>query len=169
MPRSIILHSKLLSLRTLAFLAACSLTHIAQADSNGVQTNANNNTLDATAAAPQRIKTQSGLQYEDIKVGSGEVARRGYNVTVHYTGWLKTRDGSTGRKFDSSRDHDEPFTFRLGAGQVIPGWDQGVEGMRVDGIRKLIVPSYLGYGIKGAPPKIPPNATLLFEVELLGL
>lgn len=116
----------------------------------------------------ERIKTASGLIYEDIKIGSGEVARAGQNVTVHYTGWLKTRDGSTGRKFDSSRDQDQPFKFRLGAKQVIQGWDEGVEGMRVGGIRRLIVPSYLGYGIKGAPPSIPPNAALIFEVELLG-
>jgi len=115
----------------------------------------------------ERIKTNSGLQYEDIKVGSGEPARVGQNVTVHYTGWLKSRDGSTGRKFDSSRDHNEPFTFRLGAGKVIEGWDEGVQGMRVGGIRKLIVPSRLGYGANGAPPSIPPNATLLFDVELL--
>jgi FKBP-type peptidyl-prolyl cis-trans isomerase FkpA len=126
------------------------------------------NSNSATTPA-ERIKTPSGLQYEDIKIGSGEIARIGYNATVHYTGWLKSRDGSTGRKFDSSRDRDEPFTFRLGAGQVIQGWDEGVLGMRVGGIRKLIVPSYLGYGANGAPPSIPPNATLIFEVELLGI
>lgn len=125
----------------------------------------------ATTETPvvERVKTASGLQYQDVKVGTGEVARPGYNVTVHYTGWLKSRDGSTGRKFDSSRDKDEPFSFRLGTGQVIQGWDEGVQGMRVGGIRKLIVPSYLGYGSRGAPPAIPPNATLLFEIELLGL
>lgn len=116
-----------------------------------------------------RVKTQSGLQYEDIKVGNGDIARSGFLVTVHYTGWLKSRDGSTGRKFDSSRDNDQPFTFRLGSGQVIQGWDEGVQGMRVGGVRKLIVPSHLGYGSRGAPPSIPPNATLLFEVELLAL
>lgn len=123
------------------------------------------------AATPkvERIKTQSGLQYEDTKVGSGDVARSGFLVTVHYTGWLKSRDGSTGKKFDSSRDGDQPFTFRLGSGQVIEGWDEGVQGMRVGGIRKLIVPSYLGYGSRGAPPRIPPNATLIFDIELLAL
>lgn len=128
----------------------------------------------AAASAPsptaaQRVKTQSGLQYEDIKTGTGDVARSGHLVTVHYTGWLKSRDGSTGRKFDSSRDSNQPFTFRLGSGQVIQGWDEGVQGMRVGGIRKLVIPSYLGYGPRGAPPDIPPNATLVFEVELLGL
>ena len=123
----------------------------------------------ADVVAPQRVTTRSGLQYEDIKVGAGAVARKGLRVTVHYTGWLKSRDGSSGLKFDSSRDRDEPFTFRLGAGDVIPAWDEGVQGMRVGGVRRLIVPSYLGYGSRGAPPKIPPNATLIFEIELLGV
>lgn len=161
MPRFTVSRFTLQTFRLLTLFAALSQIHSTQAE----QANAAN----AATTAPQRIKTQTGLQYEDIKVGSGEVARTGYNVTVHYTGWLKTRDGSTGPKFDSSRDHDEPFVFRLGAGQVIQAWDEGVAGMRVGGIRKLIVPSYLGYGVKGAPPKIPPNATLIFEVELLGI
>ncbi len=126
-----------------------------------------NQTVDAIKSA--RVKTPSGLQYEDIRAGEGDIARSGFLATVHYTGWLKSRDGSTGRKFDSSRDGDQPFTFRLGSGQVIQGWDEGVQGMRVGGIRKLIVPSYLGYGSRGAPPSIPPNATLIFEVELLAL
>lgn len=117
----------------------------------------------------ERVKTASGLQYEDVRVGTGPEARAGNRVTVHYTGWLKSRDGSTGRKFDSSRDHDEPFQFQLGGGQVIEGWDEGVQGMRVGGMRKLIVPSRLGYGAKGAGDSIPPNATLLFDVELLGI
>ncbi len=156
---------KSLSLRKLALLAALIFTHAALADGNAATAEANG----ANTIVPHRIKLQTGLQYEDIKIGSGAVARKGLSVTVHYTGWLKTRDGSTGPKFDSSRDRDEPFTFRLGAGQVIQGWDQGVDGMRVGGIRKLIVPSYLGYGPKGAPPQIPPNATLIFEVELLGV
>jgi FKBP-type peptidyl-prolyl cis-trans isomerase FkpA len=159
--------------RILTLIAALSLTHAVQADENNLNAAASSAATaaptTATAPAAQRIKTASGLQYEDTKIGSGEIARSGYNVTVHYTGWLKSRDGSTGRKFDSSHDHDEPFTFRLGAGQVIKGWDEGVEGMRVGGIRKLIVPSYLGYGTRGAPPKIPPNATLIFDVELLGI
>lgn len=123
----------------------------------------------AEAAKPQRIKLPSGLQYEDTKIGEGDVARSGFMVTVHYTGWLKSRDGSTGRQFDSSRDNDEPFSFRIGSGQVIQGWDEGVQGMRVGGIRKLIVPAYLGYGSRGAPPRIPPNSTLIFDIELLAL
>lgn len=123
----------------------------------------------AAPAKVERIKTKSGLQYEDTKIGDGDVARSGYLVTVHYTGWLKSRDGSTGRKFDSSRDNEQPFTFRLGSGQVIQGWDEGVQGMRVGGTRKLIVPAHLGYGSRGAPPSIPPNATLIFDIELLGL
>jgi FKBP-type peptidyl-prolyl cis-trans isomerase FkpA len=124
----------------------------------------------ANAATPsQRVVTASGLQYEDTKIGSGPEARAGMKVTVHYTGWLKSRDGSTGKKFDSSRDRGEPFRFVVGSGQVIQGWDEGVQGMHVGGIRRLIVPSALGYGMRGAGAAIPPNATLLFEIELLGI
>lgn len=115
------------------------------------------------------IKTESGLQYFDIKVGSGAQAHAGNRVTVHYTGWLRGRLGVLGKKFDSSVDRNEPFRFALGTGQVIPGWDEGVEGMRVGGVRRLIIPAALGYGSRGAGTDIPPNATLLFEVELLGL
>lgn len=103
-----------------------------------------------------------GLQYIDVASGSGDEARAGQNVSVHYTGWL-----TTGEKFDSSRDRGQPFTFRLGAGQVIQGWDQGVAGMRVGGQRRLIIPSTMGYGASGAAGVIPPNATLIFDVELL--
>jgi FKBP-type peptidyl-prolyl cis-trans isomerase len=121
------------------------------------------------SGSEQYIKLPSGLQYLDIKVGSGPAARSGKKVTVHYTGWLKGRLGIPGRKFDSSRDRGEPFQFVLGTGEVISGWDEGVQGMQVGGIRKLVVPSYLGYGAKGAGDSIPANATLIFEVELLGL
>jgi FKBP-type peptidyl-prolyl cis-trans isomerase len=107
-------------------------------------------------------KTPSGLRYQDVAVGQGTEATAGHAVTVHYTGWLPN-----GKKFDSSRDHGEPFTFSLGAGQVIAGWDQGVEGMRVGGRRKLVLPPDLGYGAGGAPPDIPPGATLVFDVEVL--
>ena len=169
MPRLLAFHAKLLTLPALALLTAFAITPAAQAQTNGAQASANAAASASASTAPQRVKTPSGLQYEDIKIGSGEVARTGLSVTVHYTGWLKSRDGSTGREFDSSRDNDEPFTFRLGTGQVIPGWDEGVQGMRVGGMRKLIVPAHLGYGARGAPPRIPPNATLVFEVELLGL
>lgn len=123
-----------------------------------------------TAAAPGAvITTPSGLQYQDITVGTGMEARVGAQAIVHYTGWLRNRDGSAGKKFDSSRDRDEPFQFIVGLGQVIPGWDEGVQGMKVGGVRKLIVPASLGYGSKGAGSDIPPNAKLIFEIELLGV
>ncbi len=103
-----------------------------------------------------------GLKITDLVLGTGAVAEPGMSVTVHYRGTLKD-----GTEFDSSRKHGEPFTFRLGAGQVIPGWDQGVKGMKVGGKRKLVVPPELAYGERGAGGVIPPNATLTFEVELL--
>lgn len=109
------------------------------------------------------ITTASGLQYEDIRIGSGAIAAAGNLVSVHYTGWL-----IDGQKFDSSKDRDEPFDFNLGAGQVIKGWDEGVQGMQVGGVRKMTIPPALGYGARGAGGVIPPNATLIFEVEFLG-
>jgi FKBP-type peptidyl-prolyl cis-trans isomerase FkpA len=102
------------------------------------------------------------LQIDDIKQGTGAEAKAGHSVTVHYVGTLT--DGS---KFDSSRDRGQGFTFKLGAGQVIQGWDQGVAGMKVGGLRKLTIPPELGYGARGFPPVIPANSTLVFEVELL--
>jgi FKBP-type peptidyl-prolyl cis-trans isomerase FkpA len=113
--------------------------------------------------------SDSGLQYEDIIVGEGALAQAGQNVTVHYTGWLQNDDGSAGAKFDSSKDRNDPFEFPLGAGRVIRGWDEGVQGMKVGGKRKLIIPAALGYGARGAGGAIPPNATLIFDVELLGV
>ncbi len=110
--------------------------------------------------------TPSGLQYEDTVVGSGAAAARGQQVSVHYTGWLY-ENGQTGKKFDSSKDRGQPFAFPLGAGHVIKGWDEGVQGMQVGGTRRLVIPPDLGYGARGAGGAIPPNATLLFEVELL--
>jgi FKBP-type peptidyl-prolyl cis-trans isomerase FkpA len=110
----------------------------------------------------------SGLQYEDTTDGEGEVATSGQHVTVHYTGWLY-QDGEQGAKFDSSKDRGDPFAFRLGAGQVIQGWDEGVAGMKVGGARTLIIPAGLGYGARGAGGVSPPNATLKFDVELLGV
>jgi FKBP-type peptidyl-prolyl cis-trans isomerase FkpA len=115
------------------------------------------------------IMTASGLQYEDVNVGTGEEATAGAHVTVHYTGWLQNSDGSQGSKFDSSRDRNDPFEFPLGAGHVIKGWDQGVQGMKVGGVRRLVIPAALGYGARGAGGVIPPNATLIFDVELLGV
>jgi len=115
------------------------------------------------------IATSSGLQYEEIQVGSGDEAKAGNHVSVHYTGWLQNPDGSAGSKFDSSKDRNDPFAFPLGAGHVIKGWDEGVQGMKVGGVRKLIIPAALGYGARGAGGVIPPNATLIFEVELLAV
>jgi len=113
-------------------------------------------------AAAKTVTTASGLKYVDVKVGSGASPVKGKQVKVHYTGTLEN-----GKKFDSSVDRNEPFTFVIGVGQVIAGWDEGVMGMKVGGKRKLIIPSKLGYGAAGAGGDIPPNATLLFDVELL--
>lgn len=112
--------------------------------------------------------TASGLQYEDTAPGTGDEAKSGQYVTVHYTGWLYS-DGVKGAKFDSSKDRSDPFQFGLGQGMVIRGWDEGVQGMKVGGTRLLIIPPELGYGARGAGGVIPPNATLLFEVELLAV
>lgn len=106
------------------------------------------------------------MKIEDKSVGSGAEATAGQNVTVHYTGWL-SHGGQRGKKFDSSKDRGDPFVFPLGQGQVIKGWDQGVQGMRVGGTRELTIPPEMGYGARGAGGVIPPNATLIFEVELL--
>jgi FKBP-type peptidyl-prolyl cis-trans isomerase FkpA len=114
------------------------------------------------------ITTASGLQYEDTTPGTGAEAKAGQQVKVHYTGWLYA-NGVKGAKFDSSKDRNETFPFALGRGQVIRGWDEGVQGMKVGGTRLLVIPPELGYGARGAGGVIPPNATLLFEVELLGV
>ena len=108
--------------------------------------------------------TPSGLIIEELVLGEGATVAAGQSVTVHYTGWL-----TSGKKFDSSKDRDDPFVFPLGAGHVIRGWDEGVQGMKVGGSRKLTMPPELGYGARGAGGVIPPNATLVFEVELLGI
>jgi FKBP-type peptidyl-prolyl cis-trans isomerase FkpA len=112
--------------------------------------------------------TASGLKLEDTVVGSGAEAAAGQHVSVHYTGWLYENE-QVGTKFDSSKDRGQPFDFALGAGRVIRGWDEGVVGMKVGGTRRMIIPAELGYGARGAGGVIPPNATLLFEVELLGV
>src|SRR4051794_38873150 len=111
------------------------------------------------------VETKSGLKYEDLKAGTGGEAKKGDTVSVHYTGWL----AKDKKKFDSSHDRNMPFTFELGAGRVIKGWDEGVAGMKVGGKRKLMIPSKLGYGARGAGDVIPADADLLFEVELLGI
>ena len=121
-------------------------------------------TPDADAAT--QVKTPSGLSYEDTAVGKGVEAVSGKAVTVNYTGWLN-EGGKKGKKFDSSLDRNQPFDFKLGAGMVIAGWDEGVAGMKIGGKRTLMIPAKLGYGSRGAGGVIPPNADLIFDVELL--
>ncbi|HWP86040.1 MAG TPA: FKBP-type peptidyl-prolyl cis-trans isomerase [Terriglobia bacterium] len=136
--------------------------------SPGGAQNSNPPTPDSTAKPTpvqgEPVKTASGLQYWEIKAGAGETAVKGQTVRVHYTGWL-----TNGQKFDSSVDRGQPFVFPLGAGRVIKGWDEGVAGMKVGGKRQLRIPPELGYGARGAGNVIPPNATLIFDVELLGI
>jgi len=110
------------------------------------------------------VELHSGLKYEELEEGAGTEAEAGKKVTVHYTGWLEN-----GTKFDSSLDRNDPFQFSLGAGMVIKGWDEGVAGMKIGGKRKLTIPSDLGYGASGAGGVIPPNATLIFDVELISV
>ncbi len=112
----------------------------------------------------KEVTTPSGLTYTDLKPGDGAQAKAGDTVQVHYTGTLES-----GKKFDSSRDRGAPFVFQVGVGQVIKGWDEGIAGMNVGGQRKLVIPAHLGYGASGAAGVIPPNATLIFDVELLGI
>ena len=120
----------------------------------------------SNAATNQVIEMPNGLKYTDTKTGEGAIAAAGNKVSVHYTGWLYKNDAK-GAKFDSSVDRGQPFQFTLGAHQVIAGWDEGVAGMKVGGKRTLIIPPELGYGARGAGGVIPPNATLMFDVELL--
>jgi len=124
--------------------------------------------MTANVSAAEITTLPSGLKYKDEVVGTGPVAKAGQQVKVHYTGWLDN-NGKPGKKFDSSRDRNQPFEFGLGGGQVIRGWDEGVAGMKVGGKRILIIPAELGYGARGAGGVIPPNATLIFDVELLGV
>lgn len=124
-------------------------------------------TVDARAEADMK-KSLSGLEYKDAKVGTGATAKTGQTAAVHYTGWLYN-NGAKGKKFDSSRDRGQPFEFPIGQGQVIKGWDEGVEGMKVGGKRTLVIPPELGYGARGAGGVIPPNSWLIFDVELVGV
>jgi FKBP-type peptidyl-prolyl cis-trans isomerase len=117
-----------------------------------------------SSSRTEEVSTPSGLRYIDEVVGTGESPKQGQNVTVHYTGTLEN-----GTKFDSSVDRGQPYTFPIGTGVVVKGWDEGIMTMKVGGKRRLIIPPSLGYGAPGRPPKIPPNSTLLFEVELLGV
>ena len=141
-------------MRTIVALVAVVLVTTACGDNGG--------TGDGMSNITELLKT-------DVRQGDGNEAVAGRNVTVHYTGWLynESAPDHKGRKFDSSRDRNEPFSFRLGGGQVISGWDQGVAGMKVGGQRTLTIPPALGYGAQGAGGVIPPNATLVFDVELL--
>ena len=125
--------------------------------------------LSVTVAVAAMVTTDSGLRYEDHVVGNGAVATAGKVVEVHYTGWLDAGGGKKGDKFDSSVDRGRPFSFPLGMRRVISGWDEGVAGMKVGGKRTLYIPANLGYGARGAGNVIPPNADLIFDVEVLAV
>lgn len=152
-------------------IAACIITLLAvlpacNGDTTAQEANQTTQTTEGKAAMTAPI---TELQKIDTKVGDGREAEIGFNVSVHYTGWLydPAVEDKKGQKFDSSVDRGQPFEFSLGAGQVIQGWDQGVQGMKIGGKRTLIIPPELGYGARGAGGVIPPNATLVFDVELL--
>jgi hypothetical protein len=145
---------RLRSALLLALLSACG--------SGGDRSSAGGVSADLGVDTAAMTSTPTGLKMQDVTVGQGAEATPGKIAVVHYTGWL-----TDGKKFDSSRDRGTPFDFPIGAGQVIAGWDQGVAGMKVGGRRKLVIPPELGYGAGGAPPVIPPGATLVFDVELL--
>ncbi len=137
------------------------------------QAGSNNASAEKTTAKESKAMNTNitELQKIDTQVGTGREAEPGFNITVHYTGWLydAAAEGGKGKKFDSSLDRGQPFNFFLGAGQVIQGWDEGFAGMKIGGKRTLIIPSEMGYGARGAGGAIPPNADLIFEVELLGV
>lgn len=178
-PKSAVVRFALL--RRAVIAASCALAAFALAGCSSTSETALAPAPDAAAIAPpppappsasapsgQAVTRPSGLQVIDTRVGSGRAAAPGYIAVVHYTGWLY-HGGQKGKKFDSSVDRGQPFEFTLAEGRVIKGWDEGVAGMKVGGTRRLVIPPQLGYGARGAGGVIPPNATLLFEVELLGL
>lgn len=156
------LYSCFLVLLAAAVVAGCASTPTPNATAESSTTTTEKVATPATGGNVHKLA--SGLVYEDLVVGNGTMADPGLTVTVHYTGWL-----TNGTKFDSSVDRGQPFTFQLGGGQVISGWDQGVKGMRIGGKRKLTIPPDMGYGARGSGHVIPPNATLVFDVELLGV
>ncbi len=139
-------------------------TDTAATETVATETTDGGETMEGTAVDENEVTTESGLKYVDYTVGEGASPKEGDTVTVHYTGSL-----TDGTKFDSSVDRGQPFQFKIGVGQVIKGWDEGVMSMAIGGKRKLIIPPELGYGARGAGGVIPPNATLLFDVELLGI
>ena len=145
-----------------AFLAAASAC--TSGDAKGGRAMAGGFNAELGVDTTTMTKAPQGFWYADVKQGDGAEAEPGRTVRVHYTGWLPD-----GKKFDSSRDRGDPFAFTLGAGQVISGWDEGVKGMKVGGRRKLVLPPQMAYGDGGAPPDIPPGATLVFDVEVLGV
>ena len=149
----------------LAFIVAGCNTSTQKSGGMGSSTTTSSSGMSTTSAgatAGKVHKLASGLQYEDLVVGSGKMAETGMNVSVHYTGWL-----TDGTQFDSSANSGSPLKFQLGAGQVIAGWEEGVKGMRIGGKRKLTIPPDLAYGARGSSGVIPPNATLLFDIELI--
>jgi len=149
-------------LRAIAVVFALVSQLLAQSRTHKAQVTPSTKT--PTKVTGEGVKTASGLQYWDIKVGAGEVAKIGDHVKVHYTGWL-----ASGKKFDSSVDAHQPYDFTLGQGEVIKGWDEGVTDMKVGGKRQLRIPPELAYGAEGHPPQIPEDATLIFDVQLLSV
>ena len=155
---------RLVIVSSFAIATAALLVHC----KSGKNTTNNNNNVAQVSKKMTRTKMASGLEYEIIQEGTEASPQKGNLVTVHYTGWLN-ENGNPGKQFDSSHKRNQPFQFYIGMGQVIKGWDEGVQGMKVGGTRKLTIPAALGYGARGAGGVIPPNATLIFEVELLGV